>query len=140
MNDKCLIDTNILVYAFDKNDEQKMQKASSFIKKLKQDDFPLISVQCLEEFFNVATKKMGFSKKIALEITEQLSKMFPVYEITKNSVLQAIKLSEETGFSYWDSLILSVAIENECSIVYSEDLNNGQIVKNTKIINPFTSF
>lgn len=137
MNDKCFIDSNILVYAFDQNDTIKMEKARNLLTELKHNDFPLISVQTLGEFFNVTTRKFGFSKKIALEICDELSKMFPVCEINKNNVNHAMKLSEKTGYSYWDSLILSTAIDNECTVVYSEDLQHKQIIENIEIINPF---
>lgn len=138
MNDKCFIDSNILVYAFDQNDTTKMEKARILLTELKHNDFLLISVQTLGEFFNVTTRKFGFSKKIALEICDELSNMFPVCEINKNNVNHAMKLSEKTGYSYWDSLILSTAIDNECTVVYSEDLQNRQIIENLKIMNPFT--
>lgn len=49
-----------------------------------------------------------------------------------------MKISKETQYSYWDSLIIAMAIDTGCSVLYSEDLNNGQEIEGLKIINPFT--
>lgn len=51
--------------------------------------------------------------------------MFPVYEITTENVLHAMQISKKTQFSYWDSLILAMAVDTGCSVLYSEDLNIG---------------
>jgi len=47
-------------------------------------------------------------------------------------------IKEKYHYSWWDSLILTSALENNCKIVYSEDMQHGQIIENTlKIVNPF---
>lgn len=135
---KCFLDSNMLIYAFDKNDSEKMDFVSDFLHKLKQNSEPIISTQTLGEFFNVATKKLKLSKEIATAICEQFVQMFPVYEISTENVLHAMKISKGTQFSYWDSLILAVAIDSGCSTVYSEDLSDGQIVEGLRIVNPFS--
>lgn len=136
-DEKCFIDSNLLVYAFDKNDCEKMDYISDFLDKLKQYSNPVISTQTLGEFFNVVTRKIKISKEIATAICEQFTQMFPVYGISTENVLHAMKISKETQFSYWDSLILAVAIDSGCSTVYSEDLSDGQIVEGLRIENPF---
>ena len=65
--------------------------------------------------------------------------MFPVYEITTGNVLHAMQISKKTQFSYWDSLILAMAVDTGCSVLYSEDLNIGQEIEGVRIINPFVS-
>jgi len=52
-------------------------------------------------------------------------------------VLAAIDLHRLHGFSYWDSLILQCARQSGCSVLLSEDMQNGQIVDGVKIVNPF---
>ena len=50
----------------------------------------------------------------------------------------AIKIKEEYKLQFYDSLIIATALENSCSILYSEDMQHGQIIENSlKIINPF---
>lgn len=63
---------------------------------------------------------------------------FEVSEIGVLETIKAMEIKEKLGFSYWDSLIIASALENQCNILYSEDMQNGQIVENKfKIVNPF---
>jgi predicted nucleic acid-binding protein len=67
-----------------------------------------------------------------------LVQMVNVASISKNTVLQSFEIKNRYSFSYWDSLILSSALENECSIVYSEDMQDGQLINGVlRIVNPF---
>ena len=68
---------------------------------------------------------------------QKLTETFPVYEIKTENVLHAMQISNATQFSYWDSLILAMAIDTGCSVLYSEDLSNGQEIEGIKIVNPF---
>jgi predicted nucleic acid-binding protein len=66
---------------------------------------------------------------------------FVVTVITQTTIEKAFVLSLKYGFSYWDSLIISSAIENGCNILYSEDMQHEQLIeKKLRIINPFLSF
>jgi len=61
-----------------------------------------------------------------------------VSELSLKTVFSAWKLREKYKYSYWDSLILASALESSCSIIYSEDMQHGQVIEdNLKIINPF---
>ena len=66
------------------------------------------------------------------------TELFPVVQISIPLILGAIDISIKDDLSFWDSLILSAANDTECIVVYSEDLNNGQIIGGTKILNPFS--
>ncbi len=48
-----------------------------------------------------------------------------------------MRISKNTQFSYWDSLIVAMAIDTDCTVLYSEDLNPGQQIEGIRIINPF---
>ena len=74
----------------------------------------------------------------AKEILQNLKNYFTIYPLTINDSENALDIQIKYKYSYWDSLILSSAINNECSILYSEDLQHNQIIKESlKIINPF---
>jgi predicted nucleic acid-binding protein len=61
-----------------------------------------------------------------------------VHVNTESTIIQACKVAERYGFSFYDSLIISAALECDCSILYSEDLNHSQIIEQKlKIVNPF---
>lgn len=136
ISNKCFLDTNLLIYALDNTEPDKKNSITSFPNNIKGKAFPVISTQTLGEFYNIAVKKLGLTKDQAYVICEEYSKIFPVYEISTENVFHAMEISKKTQFSYWDSLILAMAIDTGCSILYSEDLNNGQEIEGVKIINP----
>lgn len=136
MSVRVFIDTNLLLYAFDKKDKIKQDKIYSFLEEIKEYEIPMISTQSLGEFFNITTKKFHYPKNVILNICNEFCNIFPVCEISKENVLHAMKISDRTQFSYWDSLILAVAIDSGCKKVYSEDLSDGQIVESVEIVNP----
>ena len=138
-SNKIFFDTNILVYSVDENDLQKKEIASQLLTDASSSKTGIISTQSLQEFYNVAVKKLKLSKQIAKEYVELFSSQLTVKQVTVPLILNAIDISINNKLSFWDSLILSSANDNGCIIVYSEDLNNGQIVGGTKILNPFTS-
>lgn len=133
---KAFIDTNILVYAADGSDIVKRDTARGLIAELTDSGRAVISTQVMQEFFNVAVKKLQMSKNAALEIMKTLYTVETI-STTRETVLQAIDFSINYQYSIWDSLILAAAIDAGCRIVYSEDLNDGQIIEGVEIKNPF---
>lgn len=139
MKDKCFLDTNLLVYLYDENEIEKQKSVITFLKSLRKKQQAVLSVQTLGEFFNVTTKKLKISKEQSMFFCNEIRHMYPVYEISTENVFHAMQISKTTNFSYWDSLIIAMAIDTDCSVLYSEDLNPGQQVEGVRIINPFTS-
>ena len=134
---KVFFDTNILIYFVDERYPKKQVIAKKLLERAVQDQNGIISTQSLQEFYNVVTTKLKCPKDKAKELVEMFSEIFQVKEISIPLILSAVDISIKTGFSFWDSLILSAANDTGCIIVYSEDMNDGQIVEGTKILNPF---
>ena len=134
---KVFFDSNILVYFADGADPQKQQIAEKLIKNAVINDNGVISTQSLQEFFAATTRKLMCSKEKAKEYVENFSDSFTVEQVSVSLILKAINISIKNQFSFWDSLILSAAIQSGCIICYSEDLTNGQLVEGVKIVNPF---
>ena len=134
---KVFFDSNILVYFADGADPQKQQIAENLIKKAVINDNGVISTQSLQEFFAATTRKLLCTKEKAKEYVENFSDSFTVEQVSVPLILKAINISIKNQFSFWDSLILSAAIQSGCIICYSEDLSNGQIIEGVKIVNPF---
>ncbi len=134
---KVFFDSNILVYSADERDLHKKEIASRLINEITASGRGVVSTQCLQEFFNVAVKKLNLRKNEAKEYVEFFADIFSVVQVSVPLILNAVDISVKTQFSFWDSLVLSAANESNCIIVYSEDLNDGQIVGGTKILNPF---
>jgi len=139
MNDKnkVFFDSNILVYTIDSNFPDKQVVSSKIIKDSIKNNTGFISTQCLQEFYNVSTKKLNCSKEYAKTFVEGFSNSFEIQQINTQLILSAIDISIKYQFSFWDSLIISSAISCDCSILYSEDLSNGQVIEGIKIVNPF---
>ena len=134
---KVFFDSNILVYFADGADPKKQQIAENLIKNAVINDNGVISTQSLQEFFAATTRKLLCTKEKAKEYVENFSNSFTVEQISVPLILKAINISIKNQFSFWDSLILSAAIQSGCIICYSEDLSNGQIIEGVKIVNPF---
>jgi predicted nucleic acid-binding protein len=135
---KIFIDTNILVYTLDKNDINKQNKARSALKIIKENDTPVISTQVLQEFYNASTAKLNTDKLLAKTMVHNFTNMETV-QINIDIIEQGIDISIVSKISFWDGLIIASAEYAKCSIIVSEDLNNGQIIRGIKIINPFVN-
>ena len=139
MSDRYFLDTNLFVYCFDRTDHRKQQIAEKWVMRALKDHVGVISSQVIQEFFNVATRKFAQPMK-APECRAYLETVLsPLCEIFPSLSLyhQALTLKEETGFSFYDTLIVTAALEANCRILYSEDLHPGQIIDGLKIQNPF---
>jgi predicted nucleic acid-binding protein len=139
MSDKYFLDTNIFVYSFDQSQPVKKEQSLSLIADALHTGDGLISTQVIQEFLNVATRKFAApmkpedSKIYLQKVLHPLCQVFPdlaLYEA-------ALDISQATGYSFYDSLILAGAQRGECSILFSEDLQAGQQVNGIKIIDPF---
>ncbi len=140
MIDKVFLDTNILVYLFDKSEKEKQTK----VKKLVANHLPhtrmFVSIQVINEFINVTGKKITapISPVQQKEIIEFIDDIFIITPLVLNTTLSALEISQKYKLSFWDSLIISSALENKCSILYSEDMQNGfNIFNKIRIVNPF---
>ncbi len=134
MIDKTFIDTNILVY-LSSNDEIKKDIATKFLYKLSN---AVISTQVLGEFSNVAIRKKILTSDKLIEYLKHFERSFEVTVITEKTIISAIKIKEKYKFSFWDSMIISAALQANCNILYSEDMHHNQIIEQKlTIVNPF---
>jgi predicted nucleic acid-binding protein len=136
MNDRVFLDTNFLGYTADENSPEKKKIAKRMLCELTMNDQPVISTQVLQEFYNVATKKMNIDELTAKTLVHNFSKIETIV-INTNIIEQAIDISVHNKISFWDGLIVSAAEFANCSMIITEDLNNGQIIRGIKIIDPF---
>lgn len=139
MKDKVFLDTNIIVYAHDRSSKDKQAVASEIMDYLWESRKGVVSAQVLQEFFVCVTQKIAkpLPIKNARVIIEYLANWDTVVN-DKYITLKAIDLQEKCRFSFWDSLIIQAAIQGQAGILFSEDLTDGQVVKDLKILNPFT--
>lgn len=131
-------DTNIVYYAKFDNDREKQRIAQKLINETVEKHFAFISVQVLNEFVNNAIKKSNMMLPNIMPVVDKLIESFNVIELSSELTQDALRIASRYGFSFWDSLIIATALYVQCDTLYTEDLQNGQIIDETlTIINPF---
>jgi len=138
MKDKVFLDTNIIVYAHDRSSREKHAVAREIMDYLWESRKGVISVQVLQEFFVCVTKKIV--KPLHLKNARTILEYLLNWDVVVNDkyvTLKAIDLQEKYQFSFWDSLVIQAAIQGKARILFSEDLADGQVVKDLKILTPF---
>ena len=135
MTDSPTLDTNILIYAFGNQNDNRKQIAKEIIAKC-----DIISLQVVNETIYVLLKKFKFSPEELEKVVTFTKHKFIISDLNINTLSQTLKISARYGFSFWDSMMVASAIDNHCSILYSEDMHHNQVVEGKiKIINPFKS-
>src|SRR5580765_7737689 len=121
------LDSNVLVYAYDRTQEAKWTRARSFLEDLWPTREATLSVQVLQEFYRVITRNVPqpLSLAEARVIVADLAKL-PCHRPGAADVLAAIDLQEELKVSFWDAMIIHSARQMSCSVLWTEDLNDGQ--------------
>ncbi|NOY69082.1 MAG: PIN domain-containing protein [Deltaproteobacteria bacterium] len=138
MKDKYFLDTNIIVYSFDPNISDKQCVARRLIHSALTGS-GCISYQVVQEFMNVATRK--FKTPLSIQdckiylndVLAPLCEIFPGIEFFS----YALQIRERWQFSFYDSLIVAAALQANCTILYTEDLQHGQLINGLTITNPF---
>ena len=134
MPDNLFVDSNIWLYALMKDNSNKAKKANEVIKYSNI----IISTQVINEICFNLRKKTDY---IESELQQLINNFFNRYNIigfTKDLLISASELRTRYSFSFWDSLIVAAAFHGECKILYSEDMQDEQVINNTlSIINPF---
>jgi predicted nucleic acid-binding protein len=133
---RAFFDSNILIYADDNGEPQKREIARELIGKHFGAGAAVISVQVLQEYFNVVTKKQKVDPSIARVKVELLSK-FVAHITLPEDVLMAIDVFRLHKLSFWDSMLVRSAKQAECKILFSEDMQYERMIDGLQIINPF---
>jgi predicted nucleic acid-binding protein len=134
------VDTNVLVYAYDKSDEEKRLRAADLITTLWEYRLGCLSIQTLQEFYVTMTRKIRepLSSAAAEEILVDLSS-WQIHRPTVTDMQAAIALQRNYQISFWDAMILQSAHALKCTVVWSEDLGDGQIYGGVRVRNPFNA-
>ncbi|QTA80779.1 PIN domain-containing protein [Desulfonema limicola] len=140
MTDRIFFDTNIIVYLFDTSEKEKRRVVKHLFSEQRKKSSLYISSQVINEFVSITTRKI--QNPVSFERQKNILKFFQVVFIvsplTIHTSLTAVEMKLKYRFSYWDSLILASALENRCSVIYSEDMQHNQEIESSiKIINPF---
>ena len=134
MSDRIFLDSNILVYL----SGGAGKKLDTIEKLLLTETSKIISAQVLNEFCNVSLRKLKKTPDEVIFKVNHFLKFFELFPANSDTIHKALQLKKKYNYSYYDSLILASSLESKCTILYSEDLHNGQLIDGKlTIINPF---
>ena len=132
------VDTNILIYAHDISSGQKHSRARELMRGLWQSGEGCLSIQVLQEFYVNVTQKV--EKPLPTEAAAQIIADLSVWEVhcpQMEDVLDAVRLQRRYQISFWDAMILASALQMGCQVLWSEDLNPGQVYDQVEVQSPF---
>lgn len=138
-NEQFFLDTNIVIYCFDDTAPLKQSCAKDLMAHGASSGMGVVSYQVLQEFCNVASA----SRRLALSADQTMAfasfLLAPMNQVEPNLALltAALKIKADVGYSFYDSLIVAAASQAGCHILYSEDMQHGQLVSGLRILNPF---
>jgi predicted nucleic acid-binding protein len=134
MSDKIFFDTNVILYSYSLISDHK----NAVAKELIRNSNSVISTQVLQEMCNVLIKKFKLDEISIFKTLVELNINFEIKINNIQTINKALQIHFKYQSSYYDSLIIASALQNECSVLYSEDLHHNQKIENTlTIINPF---
>lgn len=134
---KAALDTNILAFAEGCGDERRCGLALRLIEELPSQRI-VLPAQTLGELFRVLTGKMHRTPEQARSAILNWTDSFVIADSTATAFQSAFDLIVDHGLPMWDSLIMAVAAENQCRVLFSEDFQNGFTWRGVTVVNPFT--
>ncbi len=135
MQDRIFVDTNLLIY-FISNEKKKKLRAKEIIFSNQE---AYISSQVISEFISVCLSKNLLGVDEITSLADNFMETLRFSLIKESTINKAVKFKKYLDYSYWDSLVISSALENNCSILYTEDMQDGQVIDNSlTIMNPFS--
>ena len=136
MSDKVFLDSNFLLYIYSDTEPLK----SGICKNAISENNCCTSTQALNELSNVCIKKWNIDRTVIKNAIDEICSICEIKLINENTVKMGLYLNEKYKYAFYDCLMLASALENGCKKIFSEDMQNGQVIENTlTIVNVFKS-
>lgn len=135
-----LLDSNILIYAYNRSEVYKGKIAEEIIEDcIGRGLKGCTSFQCLGEFSKVMVSKYNIPCKEVKEIIRDLCSLrhFRKIHYDKNTIINALDLSEKHNIHFWDAVIAATMLENGISAIYTENTKDFKKIPQITAINPF---
>jgi predicted nucleic acid-binding protein len=138
---RVLLDTNVLVYAYDRSEPIKQAQALKVQEELAGRRAGAISVQMLIEFYNAVTRRIAapLTPDQAYERTKNLVVAWPVLELTPLIGIEAARGASQHQMHIWDAQIWATARLNQIPTILSEDFSDGAVIEGVRMVNPFAA-
>ena len=130
------VDTNLLVYAIDKDDFSKHRRATEILRRLVETDH-VIAQQALGEFLAVVRRRPAARDLPINMMFDRLLSFYKIIATPLSALLTAYARASRYKLQYWDSLIVTVCLANGVTHLLSEDMQDGQNIDGLTIVNPF---
>jgi predicted nucleic acid-binding protein len=126
------LDTGVLVYAF--TTDRRAGAAQALLER-----GCLVSVQGLNEFANVARRRLGMSWRELREALAAIRSLCPaVLPLDLATHDEALRVAERHGHSIFDALMIAAALRAKCGTLWSEDMQDGMVIDGRlRIVDPF---
>ncbi len=136
--ERTFVDTNVFAYVFDDSERNKQATAGKRLEQEQREREIVVSTQVLQELYVALTRGKSpiASPEIAERAVHEVSK-YTVAQVDTTAVFAAIAASRQSHISFWDALIIRAAADSGCSVLLSEDLNDGQVIEGVRVENPF---
>lgn len=137
---KDFVDSNIILYSMDKAEPAKQRVCQELLTSYGSDDRSVcvLSTQVMQETYVAATKKLRAEPDEIETVLRSLQSQ-EIVTITPQLVFEAIECSRRQQLSLWDALIMTAAASAGCDLIWTEDMNDGQIINGVRIVNPLAS-
>ena len=133
------VDTNVLIYAYDRTAGDRHMRAKILVAELWKSRRGCLSVQVLQEFYVVGVRKLTQTASSELRLILNDFALWRVHAPDTSDVLAAADLHQRYQVSFWDAMVLQSATRLACAVVWSEDLNPGQSYQGVRVLNPFAT-
>ncbi len=140
MSGRVFVDTNILVYAYDRSEPEKQQQALTVLDSLATTKAGVISTQVMAEFFITITRKITAPLSVddAYERLANFLQAWTVVDLTGLVALEAARGVRDYQFNFWDAQIWAAARLSQIPVVFSEDFSGGSVIEGVRFVNPIT--
>lgn len=136
MQDRAFIDTNILVYSYSEDELEKRASVNRLFRNYASN--LIISTQVINEFTNVLYKKFKLKSVDIENVVLEIDSLLPIVNFDLTTQIKAMHIKDKYRLQFYDSLIIATALEHQCSILFSEDMQHRQVIDGTlTVINPF---
>lgn len=134
MKDKTFfIDTNVILYCYAQDDPSKQ----SIALNVASNAYTFVSTQVIKETCNILHKKVKLTWSDIALVVDEISENNNIIQVKLPTIKKAVFLADRYQLQWFDSVIIASALEANCDVLYSEDLQNGFRIEGLKIINPF---
>ena len=136
MATRSFIDTSVLVYAEASDAPLKQRAALALLKGLYEEGLGVLSTQVLQEYCNVALNKLKLPAQYVrsqLDLYEQ----FEVVQVTPAIIHAGLDIHQTRNVSFFDAIVLASAHAAGCDVIWTEDMNAGDVINGVSIANPF---